>query len=280
MNNFCKLLIFQFLCSLFFINTSRAQDPGFSQFEGNKLYINPASAGTSMGLNINAVYRSQWNNIKGGFQTPKLSIDFGFNKNFGMGLYIMQDNEGNSLKTTAAGLGLSGSISGYDNSSKSYFDIRAGIMAFYVCKKLDFNNLIFSDQLDQINGYNNHASSFTVPQEFLKINYFELSTGLNFIYTKPKFEIEIGGSIHHWPKPKQSFVGLETKLPNKYAIYADLKFIMGERYIYPYISLALQSPFKQILLGFNTTLIYPGIIAGLSFRQSFTNSDALILISV
>jgi type IX secretion system PorP/SprF family membrane protein len=280
MRNLIRVLYLQSLFLVFFIRTLSAQDPGYSQFEANKIYLNPATAGSSVGLNINANYRSQWDKINLGFQTPRLSVDAGFNDYVGMSFFVMQDNEGNSLKTTQLGLGISGGVKGETGLRDNDFSIKAGIMVFYVWKNLNMKNLIFSDQLDQVHGYNFQSSSFPMSQDYLRINYLELSGGINFRYINPGIEFEVGASVHHWPKPKQSFVGLDTKLTNRYTIFGNSKIYIKERYLYPFVSIDIQSPFQQFLLGANTNLIYPNIIAGLAYRQrhlsDFKNIDALI----
>ena len=64
LNNFSKLFIAIAAC-IFISNDANAQDPAFSQFYANPLYLNPAFAGaTSKGCpRANLNYRDQWPGI-------------------------------------------------------------------------------------------------------------------------------------------------------------------------------------------------------------------------
>ena len=58
----CFLIV---LCFSTFLNTKKAhaQDPAFSQFYANPLYLNPAFAGTNDCPRVNLNYRDQWPGI-------------------------------------------------------------------------------------------------------------------------------------------------------------------------------------------------------------------------
>jgi type IX secretion system PorP/SprF family membrane protein len=91
-----------FLFVLFFLLTGplslKAQDPEFSQFYANPLYLNPAFTGTS-GLSRVAInYRNQWPNHGNTFVTNYLSFDkFVGSLRGGIGFQVMYDVQLNGV---------------------------------------------------------------------------------------------------------------------------------------------------------------------------------------
>ena len=73
---------------------SRAQlNPLTSQYYTNQYLINPAYAGISDGLKINAAYRKLWDNVPGSPLTQSLTADYGF-KRVGIGLNVYNESAG------------------------------------------------------------------------------------------------------------------------------------------------------------------------------------------
>ena len=63
------VLILTVLFSLSFSENVFAQDPEFTQFYANPLYLNPAFAGTARSPRINLNYRNQWPGLSGTYVT-------------------------------------------------------------------------------------------------------------------------------------------------------------------------------------------------------------------
>jgi type IX secretion system PorP/SprF family membrane protein len=71
------------------------QDPQYSQYLFNSLVINPAYAGYRGTLNLDAIYRNQWQGVEGAPQTQSLIIDGSFVENkVGLALGIVNDKAG------------------------------------------------------------------------------------------------------------------------------------------------------------------------------------------
>ncbi len=70
------------------------QDPHFSQYMNNKLFMNPAYAGMRKALCFSAIYRNQWNAFDGAPNSGVLSADICLPKNGGVGLNLMFDKLG------------------------------------------------------------------------------------------------------------------------------------------------------------------------------------------
>ncbi len=68
-------LILSYLLLCLFAVESKAQDPLFTQFYANPLYLNPAFAGSKRCPRVNINYRNQWPAIAGQFVTYSASYD-------------------------------------------------------------------------------------------------------------------------------------------------------------------------------------------------------------
>ena len=61
------------MTSCFF--TIQAQDPLFTQFFSNALYLNPAMAGRDLSPRVHSTYRNQWPGINKAYVTYNLEYD-------------------------------------------------------------------------------------------------------------------------------------------------------------------------------------------------------------
>ncbi len=114
------------------------QDPTFSQFFSNRLYLNPAFAGASQCPKLTLNYRNQWPGIDNSFVTYAASYDQNIDEiNGGIGVQLMSDRAGEGvLHTTSAA-----SIYAYQFRDNRKFSIRAGFHASLVQKSIDVSNL-------------------------------------------------------------------------------------------------------------------------------------------
>lgn len=159
-------------------NAILAQDPHFSQFFANRVYLNPAYAGFDAGSTISLNYRDQWFGVpdasngplSGGFR----SFNATFNQqipciagkegaNFGFALSAFHDAAGSApLITTGFGLALSHeqTLKGERNRSEwlKRLDLRIGAQLSYMQKRLESQELIYSFQLDPVVGLLGDAS--------------------------------------------------------------------------------------------------------------------------
>ena len=82
-------------------NKITAQDPEFSQFYANPLYLNPAFAGTARCPRISLNYRNQWPGISGTFITTSATYDQHVESlTGGLGLMVTNDQAANTLRST------------------------------------------------------------------------------------------------------------------------------------------------------------------------------------
>ena len=172
-----------------------AQDPTFSQYYANRLYLNPAFAGTAKCPRLTLNYRNQWPGLDNSFITYAASFDQQIDAiNGGLGVQLMSDQAGEGvLSTTSASF-----IYSYQFAVNRKFSIRAGFQATAVQKAIDVSNLRFGDMIDARRGFVYQS------QEQIKTDnviYPDFSFGLLGFSEKTYF----GVAVHHLTSPDEGF---------------------------------------------------------------------------
>ena len=259
---------------------SLGQDAQFSQFYSNPLYISPSFAGSTQGTRAVLNFRDQWPGIPGSFITYSASVDHFFPKyNSGLGIQIYKDQ---------AGSGQLGLISvalnyAYQFNISRHWVLRPGLMINYNQRSIDFNKLIFNDQM-HIDG--NSSSSIESPSTE-KIQF--LDAGFSMMAFNRDYWIGI--TIDNLFYTNESFIGSETVTPAKYRLYGGRKFIVAnaKRYNQESIDVAFnlkfQGRFAQLDIGaywsrdpFIFGLWYRGIPILKDYKWGYLNNDALIVL--
>ncbi len=257
-----------------------AQDPQFSQFYANPLYMNPAFAGSTGNTRIVASARNQYTALNKNFNTQMVSVDMSISQ-IGGGLGLMATNDvagdGNLSSVSYSG------IYSYQFHVNKQLIIRTGIQGTYVQRSYDFSLLRFGDQIDPRYG-------FVYPTKeavgFQKIGYANFGAGF-LAYT----DIFFGGfSIQNIAEPNISFYSAtqsssssQYTLPRRYTAHAGLNiFLTHQRddqerlLISPNVIYMQQRDFTQLNLGFYVKK--QALTGGLWFRQTSQNSDAAIVL--
>jgi len=92
------IILFTILCAL---QVNAQQDPQYTQYMYNMNIINPAYTGSTEGLAVGALYRSQWVGLDGGPETFTFNIHSPVGKSVGLGLSIISDQIGPVKETNA-----------------------------------------------------------------------------------------------------------------------------------------------------------------------------------
>ena len=93
--------------SVMAVLTATAQDPQFTQFYANPLYLNPAFAGTARCPRVVMNYRNQWPALTGTFVTTSASYDQHVDGlTGGLGLLVTHDQAGKGTLNTTTVLSL------------------------------------------------------------------------------------------------------------------------------------------------------------------------------
>jgi len=202
----------------------RAQDPIFSQFYNNPIYYNPGYIGLNSGMRARFNYRDQWTGLPTDFKTYNFSMDFAERSipgSGGLGLLVSSDKAGTgTIKSSNVGVGTAARIPVYENMI-----IQMGFMVSYAQKSVNWDELVFTDQLHARYG-NIYQSAFEAPASN-KVSYPDFSVGgvYRFVETGSRFSSvqgTFGAAVHHVFTPNESFLGLDSELPRKLVVTGDL----------------------------------------------------------
>lgn len=263
--------------------SSYGQDPIFSQFYNAPLQINPAFAGNSYAPNIALNYRNQWTAWAGGaaYVTYAASYDQWVKPlNSGFGLMVQADVAGQGLYTTNA---LTGFYS-YRVQVNRDINIKLGIEAGIIQARLDWDALVFGNQLNPITGADINLESGETRPDVLNKTIPEISTGV-LVYSK----IFYGGlSIKHINRPNEAILNvnenLDVGLPARWTIHGGAQIELkkptrGNRfgsYLSPNVMFIKQGEFGQLNIGthYNMGMVFGGVW----YRRAQSNGDAMIFL--
>jgi type IX secretion system PorP/SprF family membrane protein len=223
----------------------QAQDPQFSQFYSANLYLAPSFAGSTEGGRVAIIYRNQWPGIENQFNTYNLAIDHYFPKyHSGLGAYILRDAAG-SGKMVATNFYLQYS---YTFKITHVLHAKPGLQVGYIHRGLDYNKLIFGDQLSFLG--NKPISNEQLRTD--KIGLFDYAASVLFYIEK----IWMGVCVDHLPFPNESLLGAENTSPLKISVFGGARLVTRKRLLLKeqdYISFSylykLQGPYQQFDIG-------------------------------
>jgi type IX secretion system PorP/SprF family membrane protein len=255
-----------------------AQDPEFTQYYANPLYLNPAFAGSAYGPRFVLNYRNQWPSISGGFVTYAASYDQHFDVlSGGIGAQVLYDRAGDGELSTTMG----SFMYSYMLRINKTFAIKAGIQASIVSKSIDFSKLLFGDMIDPKLGFVKATS-----EQYAK-------DGLGVVKTDPVADFSAGimgfskkfyggVAVNHISEPQISFYSdSKSVLPMKISAHAGLLIPLDNNrnprnFFSPNIIYQKQQNFTQFNVGAYYMKDY--FVAGAWFRQTSENFDALMLL--
>lgn len=243
----------------------QAQDPQFSQFYANPLYLNPAFAGSARCPRAVMNYRNQWPAITGTFVTYSASYDQHVDPiSGGLGLLVTQDVAGQgTLNTTRVS-----AIYSYQRAISKTWSIKAGFEVTYFQKSLDWNKLTFGDQIDPRRGFIYQTND--IPRGGV-VNNIDFSSGL-LLFNEMFF---FGIAAHHLTQPNESLIVGTSRLPRRWTGHAGATIPVGDRNsdvsLSPNILYQVQGDFQQLNLGLYVNK--SPFVAGVWYRWQ----DALIV---
>jgi len=274
-----KKLIFSIIILIAAVTVSKAQDPTFSQFYANPLYLNPAMAGNTYCGRLNLNFRNQWPSISGGYITYSATYDQFLEKiNSGYGIMFVGDRQGEGAMSTMM---ISGLYS-YKLMASQSIRIDFGAQVSYHQTKIDWNKFVFADMINPQTGTIDNPTHENEADWNKSVNFVDFSAGLVAGY-EDKF---YGGvAVHHLTEPENGLqIQSESKLPMKITVHGGAEYntstgrfggvesddlAISANFLYQQ-----QDNFHQLNLGVYGTL--KPFVAGLWFRYNFENPDAVI----
>lgn len=246
-----------------------AQDPTFTQFYANPLYLNPAFAGSNKCPRISLNYRNEWPNLSGNYITYSTSYDkYVKNIKGGLGLLATHDQQGKGTISTS----MISLIYSYHLKVNRKFTMLFGARAAYYQKSLDVTKLTFGDMIDPRKGfiYNTGDVLQNASRQFFNASMGVLGFSKNF-YT--------GLALHHINQPNESMITNGTsqqKMRITAHAGATISLVKGARgtkstTLMPNIIFQYQQGFMEMNIG---TYVKYG---DLTFGAWFRNKDAFIL---
>ncbi len=274
----------------------KAQDPHFSQFFANPLYLNPAYAGSTVCPRITANFRHQWPLAGSKYTTYSASYDQHFEAlSGGIGVLFLGDRAGaGTISTNAISL-----IYSFKADLNQKVAMRIALQATLQQKSLDYTNALFPDMIDPKAGF-----VYATAENLNSYNMIVADFATGIVFYSDKF---YGGvAVHHFTQPKESFYNNDdpaTRIPMKisanFGAVFDLKKQfrreknIGDMSISPNIIFQYQNRFVKdtasesysyINLGLYYT-VYP-MVVGLWYRNGifregqYTNRpDALVILA-
>jgi type IX secretion system PorP/SprF family membrane protein len=261
------LIILSFLLNISF--DICAQEPTFTQFYANPIYLNPAFAGSNKCPRINMNYRNEWPNLSGNYVTYSASYDqYVKNIHGGLGALATFDQQGKGTISTAM-LGL---IYSYHLKVNRKFSMLFGARASYFQKSLDRDKLTFGDMIDRRKGFIYNTGDQIGNQNK---QFFNASVGM-VGYSKKMF---FGLAAYNLNTPNESLItngNSPQKIRLTAHIGADIKIGSRSKYskqtsLMPNIIYQYQQGFMEMNIG---TYVKHG---NLTFGAWFRNRDAFIL---
>lgn len=242
-----------------------AQDPTFSQFSMNKLYLNPAMTGLHLGTMINVSYRDQWRAVRKGYSQFKTN-SIGISTNIpcirsSFGLIYTDNVEGEGLlRWQNVGGSFAFSILSGENKTNS-FELKAGMRLSHSWRTLNWQNLVFADQLDALEGVVN-SSQIVIPNNATTSNqsYWDAEAGLALSAEHIKLkanapdlmeDLQAGVAVSHLiPRNHPSFLGTPEYVPMRFTLHFSwLNTLAKGRYGAQETRLWLNPLFKMDLQG-------------------------------
>jgi type IX secretion system PorP/SprF family membrane protein len=269
MSKSLKYSIFIFLNIIMSISL-KAQDPSFSQYYANKLYFNPAFAGTTRCPTLNLHYRNQWPLISGTYVTYSASLDAHVPVcHGGVGMLVTSDRSGKGLLSTTN----VGGMYSYEATLARELSIKMALQATYVQKSVDWSKIIFGDMIDPQYGY-----VYTTKEEepIPTVGFADFSAGILGFGTHYYF----GAAIHHLTEPDEGFLkDSKSRLPKKFTVHGGAVILLdraGHNKLYPSILYQRQAEISQYNFGLYTKL-NDSFVGGLWYRM---NDSFIVLMGI
>jgi len=244
------------------------QDPHFSQYYANPLYLNPAMTGFDSDVYFGLNYRSQWKSLDLPFEIAQLSMvyplmergsQFKHRGGVGMSIYHEMAGEANNFRTTS--YTVSGAYNLYLKDDASQM-ISVGLQGGFISKQIDFNNLNWGSQYDSFVGFDSNITpSLDLGTE--RTTFPVIHAGVIWYFDQGKRRLNsgvsgfLGFAVSNLNRPNESLLddqGSESPLPRLFKAHGGINFSMSRQLtISPNVLYMNQHESEQINTGLYLT---------------------------
>ncbi|MBT8230329.1 MAG: type IX secretion system membrane protein PorP/SprF [Bacteroidia bacterium] len=270
-------------CILLIFSELPGQDLIFSQYYNSPIHTNPAFAGLETHPNFTSNYRIQWPSLNNAYETYAVTYDQYFrDMNSGFGFIALSDDQGDgTLKSTKIA-----GIYSYKVRFNVDWQIKFGLEAAYNQNRLDWDKLVFFDQIDPVTGPFTSAGvpvpSSEVRPESLNNSYLDISIGM--LLYNPEFYV--GFSMDHLNGAYAGFTNAvddatTQSLQVLFSLQAGFQIVLMEdnkgnpsTFISPNMIFARQSDFNQLNVG--AYMQINQLFGGAWVRHTLKNIDSFI----
>lgn len=241
------------------------QDTQYTQYYAAPLYLNPGFTGSGQNHRFIVNHRNQWPSLPKSFVNYSFSYDYHMNEvKSGVGLLVSTDKAGSAdLRSTNIGF-----LYSYKVNLAGKWLFSPGLYFGYGRKDINFDKLVFGDQLEFDANGNAPTQDLSVSQNIGMQAHFDFGAG--FVLYNQKFWA--GFSAYHLNQPNQSLLGEESQLPMKISIHSGIRIPLYHGVfkqdrissIAPSFIYKKQGEFDQLDLGLH--FLYEPIMIGLWYR--------------
>jgi type IX secretion system PorP/SprF family membrane protein len=254
---------------LFMTPDAESQDPAFSQFYANPLYMNPAMAGVEGPPKVYLGYRNQWPGAVNPYVTYHASYDQHIEVlQGGVGIHIGNDRQGGGVFNTLS----VDALYAYHLQVSKDLMVTGGFQASVGQRNMDPSDLVLPSDLT--------GAGTTTLTAYSKV-FPDFALGFSGFY-KNFFG---GFAVHHLLEPYGSPSGdPNTRLSRKYTAHLGALIPIIEKrlgtevlQLSPHLIFMQQDIYQQ--LNYGLEVLFRGIIAGAWFRQDLLFSYGTIIFS-
>jgi type IX secretion system PorP/SprF family membrane protein len=224
-----KLLIIITILSLHSVEMNAQVDPHFSQFYIFPASVNPALTGSFDGdYRVSGIYRSQWDNVSGGFKNLGFSADAVTNKHLNIGAQFIQQTTGTGYIHQNGSLTFA--YTGMRFGTEQMKVVSIGIQAGLINRRFDGSKFQTGEQWTSGSGYlpgtgtpeivdNKGQSSFDAG---VGVVYFDMTPG-------KKLSPYFGFSASHINRPEGTFIANGSdKIPVRYSVHGGVAIQLSD----------------------------------------------------
>jgi len=222
------------------VTRAYAQDPVFSQFYNNAVYLNPALVGEEEDVYFNFSHRSQWRALTFPYSTYQASLIVPYYQDkhlrpqghlggLGVSLYTDRAGEYNNYRSVGGSASMAYNVRFAENNiNRLTFALQAG----FINRVIDTDHLQWGEQFSQYVGHDNTI----VPEDLGSIQnktFMDISFGSFYrYYAKSHYSsirsFYVGLVGAHLNHPDQSVIkGQEDRLPLLYKLHGGIVYSLS-----------------------------------------------------